>query len=353
MILLFALAWILGLPAYAQEFRRITLSDGRVLVAQVEETTADGLVLRLPQGRTQVGFTEVLSLDLIDRATWESQAPWSVLILPFRGEQPSGEARVAEETTAAVLSRLPAVKVVRAGAYGALTPEQKEAFDRCGADLACVSAAARSAGFTLVLTGQVSPGQGQNASVTLALFGNYALAPNTLGQTEVRYSGSAPSRPRDILIAALGTVKVTADPATLNSMPEVLTDIRVAEPTTPVAEVPVTPPVTPPVVADAPRAVTEEKLRLLAFVPLPGTPSLVRRDWVGFAASWAMVVPTSMVLVGGTGKASFTQGQFLGLSAAGVYTSTVAANLIFGLRGDLSVAALPGGGAAVVVSGTR
>ena len=68
----------------------------------------------------------------------------------------------------------------------------------------------------------------------------------------------------------------------------------------------------------------------LAYVPLPGFPSLVQRDFSTFALAWAVVLPTTAGMSWLIGRATFRRAQTVGLGLAAYYTLTVATNLAMG-----------------------
>jgi hypothetical protein len=70
----------------------------------------------------------------------------------------------------------------------------------------------------------------------------------------------------------------------------------------------------------------------LAYVPLPGFPSLVQRDFGTFALAWAVVLPSTAGMSWLIGRATFRRSQTVGLGLAAYYTLTVATNLALGAR---------------------
>ncbi|NOY25815.1 MAG: hypothetical protein GXP62_08060 [Oligoflexia bacterium] len=106
--------------------------------------------------------------------------------------------------------------------------------------------------------------------------------------------------------------------------------------------------------AEARTGPDDSTLKSLVWVPLPGMPSLAQHDWAAVATSWAIVVPGTAAMVAVAGKVSFSRPQLALTSVASYYLLTVAVNKAVGLRHlDATVAAapLPGGGAAIYVSG--
>jgi len=95
----------------------------------------------------------------------------------------------------------------------------------------------------------------------------------------------------------------------------------------------------------------------LSWIPVPGLPSLARRDMKGFALSWGVVVPGSVAMVGVAGYSSFRSRQFAALGILSYGALTIATNRVVGLRGlgELSVGAAPtpAGGMVVQVGSRR
>jgi len=75
-----------------------------------------------------------------------------------------------------------------------------------------------------------------------------------------------------------------------------------------------------------------DRAQRLAWLPVPGGPSLARRDFTGFAATWAVVVPGTVTFVTLAGHAAHTPGQFALFGLGAFYGLTVTANHGFGLR---------------------
>lgn len=377
--LLAVLAW--ARPAAAEEYRLITLADGRVLQAEIIATTAQGLSLRIPQGRLDVPFASVRNLEAMDAVAYRSQPTWRVLILPFAGPD-TARAEEARASVEDALGRIPAITVgnldglARAGA-------SVEALRACGQDLSCAVAPAGAAGFTAVVSGSLAP---KGASTDLTLSGVFSGAPSTRRSETTPYTGLAGEHPVEILKAAAAALQLRPEDAVVATLPARLgapvaaspwgttaapdVPAPVAAPTGPVATTPwgttpepaptpdPAPTATAPPVAPAAADPSLDRLRRLAWVPLPGMPSIARKDWSGVAKSWGLVVPGSAAMVYVSGRAAFTAPQMVGMSALSVYSLTVLANTVFGLHGaSAGVSPTADGGAAVGVSvplgGTR
>lgn len=354
------LAFLLGLvqPSEAQEFRRITLSDGRSLAARVDATTADGLTLTLPQGTVRVPFSLVMNIENIDEATWKDQPSWDILVLPLSG--PSGLAQPASNATREALSRLPSSRVFEVSQLvSRLDPGAYAGLVACQGNLECATPYAASAGMTAMLSGTVLEGTPSR----VLLKGTFIATPAVRGEGDASLSGPPHEHPRELLTAAALALLVMPSEATLATLPARLSvppPVAGATVTPPsVTTAPVEPAPTKPIEPAAPRTPpSAARLRGLAWVPVPGAPSLARRDWTGFAASWALAIPSSAALVYGAGDSAMTKGEFIGLSVVSCYGATVASNLIFGLReggfgAPITASALPTRGGATVALTVR
>ena len=88
------------------------------------------------------------------------------------------------------------------------------------------------------------------------------------------------------------------------------------------------------------------RLNSLSFVPLPGLPSLIRRDYAGFAGALASAGALTAAVVATTGVTSTKTEEHVVLSLVGAYLASVSTSQLFGRlsldRGkSLTVAAAP------------
>ena len=80
------------------------------------------------------------------------------------------------------------------------------------------------------------------------------------------------------------------------------------------------------VLEDSFRLTDRALLEALAFIPLPGFPSLYQRDMRNFGLAWVAVVPSSVLAAFWLNGASFRPGQAVFLTGAVYYAVTVATN---------------------------
>ncbi|MCB9758859.1 MAG: hypothetical protein H6739_03390 [Alphaproteobacteria bacterium] len=79
-----------------------------------------------------------------------------------------------------------------------------------------------------------------------------------------------------------------------------------------------------------------------AFVPVPGFPALLDRDWAGVGLSWAVAAPSTAAVAMISGQAASHPRQAVGMTLAGYYVATVAANRLFSGRALVAVGPTPG-----------
>lgn len=349
-LLLLLLAGTAG-PARAAEYRRITVNDGRVLVAAVENTTATGLELSMPQGRTTVRFDQVQSLEEVDQATWAAQPSWTVVVLPPSAADAALIATLDQQLRQAV-AEVPAIVATTPDKMSRLTTSQRTAFAACGTDAACIQGFLDATGARVAVSARLD---GPADDRSLVVVTSFAAAPLARREVSVDWLPDAS--------AMAGPLRQTVETA-MHLQPRPVERVlpRSAEPATATATT--TPPVettspaqplAEPRAATASRGPSDAALRAMSWVPLPGLPSAARGDWGGFGASWAVVAPGSVAMVAVAGQASFTRPQMLAAGIGGFYVLTVAANKAIGLRGidaQLSAAPLRGGGAVIGLSGS-
>ena len=351
--------------ASAQEYRRVTLSDGRVLVAEIQETSADGMYVRIPQGQVFVGFTSVLGLEAIAPELYTGQPRWVVTVLPITAAtaELKDDASDARDAVEAGLRSMPHTVVPDLEGVSGNVPSQVWEVG-CGIDAGCAEQTATSVGFTAALTGRLVR---DGDTRTLVLVGAFAGAPSAHFEGRVTYRKKLEP---DLLLgavrAALGME--SGVPATEAAAATATPPADTATAPTDTATAPTDTATAPTDTATAPtdtataatdtataRAAPDEtRLARLSWVPVPGLPAAARGDWAGFGLSWAVVVPGAAAMVHASGRASLTRAPLIGLSALSTYVLTVATNQVVARRplGGATVAASPvaGGGAVVTLS---
>lgn len=334
--------------AHAAEYRKVTLQDGRTLVAEVLDTKPTGLELRLPQGETQVPFDTIASLEPVDASVFESQGPWTIVVLP----PPRGIDDLAPGLSDQVKAGVDAIPDTVRTAPQQLTtldPAGRARFSACGVEPLCIQRHLDQSEATAAISVTVEDASGGRQIVVTGAFSNAPRA-----RREVTVDWNADPAMLSVPIAQAVQTALHLEPTTkavvLPRPDDPVAQVE-PEPTNPVEPKPEKPPKAekPPKEGPSPQA-----LRAMSWAPVPGLPSAARGDWGGFAASWGVVVPGSAAMVYLSGEAGFTPEQFLLTAVGGSYLLTVTANKAIGLRGlDATVSAAPlPGGAALSVSGT-
>ncbi|RME28755.1 MAG: hypothetical protein D6798_01670, partial [Deltaproteobacteria bacterium] len=164
-----------GLPASAAEYRRVTVDDGRVLLAEVADTTDTGLRLRLPQGTTLVAFQDVVNIEEIDEETWRNQEPWQLVVVPPTPRDLQRAPELADALTAAAHD-LSATVPVRPADLATLPVEDRGRLARCGTDRACLQGYLDRSGADVLVAARV---QGPPDAPEIVVAATWAAAPAT------------------------------------------------------------------------------------------------------------------------------------------------------------------------------
>lgn len=363
---------LLAQLAAAAEYRRVELADGRVIVAEVQNTDANGIDVRVPQGRMHLSFDRVLRIDPAEAEAWAAQKPIRVLVLPFTAEggAPAASPESARTRVWDELGKVPAVARVELAAMGGWAPATTlQALAGCGADAGCIGARVASLDVDVVIGGSVR-GSGGEELVLAAAWPLYAdvrttvtarLVPGTppgevawnlsrasLGLLPEPWPGAGPAGvPTGAATLPLGVGQApTAPPAGAAVPPEAsalaasvpagaAVPPEASVPPEPVA-VPSPPPTVLPPVEPAPAGPAAAPPRgprtpdpALAFVPLPGFAQWVAGDAPRALAATAVVVPGTAGLVYLAGAGATRPAEAIALSAAGYYALCVVTGRAF------------------------
>lgn len=158
LVYVFIALLILPRFASASEYRRVELSSGRVLVAQIAATRADGLDLRTPQGIVAIRFEEVQRIDPIDQTLFDQQPPMRVLVLPSPSSADPAENATVDAALRAEIATLPFTRVQDRSDVGGQSANVLPSLTACGEDTACLVGAAAGLDVDVVF---VSTGSGQ------------------------------------------------------------------------------------------------------------------------------------------------------------------------------------------------
>lgn len=339
---LLALLALLAPRAAASEFREITLSDDRVIRGEVLASSDTGLRLQLHQGTAFVPYSDIQNIQDIDEAGWRgSDRVWTAAVSPVLSTsaslQPSAE--LATALVSQALGDFPGIELEDPG----------DAVLACGADPGCALAPAREAGLDLVVLGEVErPSAGDNRLKLTAVF---TASDRSRASATIPWDAADDRAPVVALNALYPVLGLEPDADRVQSMIDGRFRSTSERPRTEApAEPPTAEPTTQPT-EPAPGGLSRGQVAGLAFIPVPGFPSLYQRDLRRFGLSWIAVVPATAVYVGAAGASSVRRGQLLGLGLAGYYVTTVAVNQVMGIHSLestplISLEPQPGGGVA-------
>lgn len=311
--LLLAATALSASTAHAQDrrqFRRLELTDGRRLTAEILATESTGILLRTPQGKSLISFEILRDMSPTDLATYTAQDTWKVYLdLPAP----------LEEEALDLLASIEGVRAAKVGqtAFG-VTPEMAADARACAGAVGCVADATKSAPWMWVVT---------------APDGDVSSLRSTLNTGGSKHTTALESTDRDALWTALHEALGLEPPS-----------------------------------GNAPKAsragggggggsgaFSREKVAALSLVPLPGLPSMAMGDGGNAALAWGLALPITGAFAGASAAAaSDNPGEMAGMMVGGFYVATVFANQVTGMRSlqKQGVAVLPmstehGGGVTV------
>jgi hypothetical protein len=291
--------------ARAAEYRGISIAPGLRIETELLETRSDGFYVRVAQGAFLVPFERVD--DMITLGSAEEIAPsgWTVVVVG------DGEAApLAVQLTRLAYDALPSTRV-----QAPLEVEddaRRLRIDSCGANLTCLSALRVPGEWTWYVVAAIREG-------TLHLQGlpPFLDAPSTATFTPV----GDDTDPLALMSAAGRAIQLDVDEvvpdAVAAAWPDLYRSFDRAQ--------------------GRPNAVASpwnnKRVAALAFAPVPGLPSLVRRDWGEFAGALASTAALTAGWVASTGANATRPAEHVGLSIAGAYVSSVASSQLFGWLG--------------------
>jgi hypothetical protein len=316
--------------AMAQDYRQLSFDDGRVWTVDLVQTDTEGMLVEIPQGRAWVSYETVTSIVSVDTSAIEARRPWQVKLLPIEtgGVEPLlGPAR---EISAALFGQLEAwegisVRRVRTRVDRGVTVDADE---DCGLPSAISLENEEKRGTDYILAGHVREAEG--GGVTLTLCSVYTRGMRRLVWLDVNLQ-MGDIAVDDALSAVFGLL---LDKPVTDTSSEPADD----RPSSPVAEESSAeedpPPEQTPAFKPEDRLETQDSaggqepdLRRLAFVPLPGFPSLYVRDLPRFGGAWAAIVPLStLATLWINTSVAFRPAQRVFLTTAAYYAITVGVN---------------------------
>ncbi len=349
--------------AQDSEFRSLKLSDGRTLVGQVVESTAEGMVMRLPQGTTLVRYEHLMEIGVVDGPASDT-APMGIALAPSVGPDTLiKEAARLDSWLHEAVGAIPQTATTSPDAWAELLGDKGFQLLGCKGDLACLQPMAKATGADLLIVPRLSDGP------ALTLEGYVVGSSTRLGGGSSPLAGTRSELAPHMIRAAFTALGITpeVDMAELakavedgpafasvegadepdppaETQPEVA-EPEVAEPE--VAEPEVAEPEvaesTPPggaltVVRKMPEPSSGPMPQLgtavaLGFVPVPGINSAYLRDLPGFIVSLVGTVALGAVAVYGLGANIRWERPFAASTVLVPYAIGVTFNQVSGLVG--------------------
>ena len=290
--------------AYAApiQYREIKLSDGRDFVAQVVETRAEGMWIRLPQGERLVPFTALEGMKPSDESAYLAQPTWQVAVV-------TSPALFTDVTT--TLNYIQGLDVWTVGMGWPASDigiDQQARAAVCGRDLNClVEALSDEEGRWVIVVEE----DGNGARITSAWTGSTSRFERDLessGQAAL-WSG---------LMSVMELDGVGNPPKGLGAAPRTAQRQPVAAPSEPkTLDEPKAPKSAAPAAHDR-------------YVPVPGYVAIKRKDKQGLTRALAMTLPATAVWVAATGAHAQSPGAHAALGFVGFSTLAITSNHLFG-----------------------
>ncbi len=328
---------LLLLPTLARaqdsEFRSLKLADGRTLVGQVVESTAEGMVMRLPQGTTLVRYEHLMEIGVVDGPAADA-APMGIVLAPSVGPDTLlKEAARLDSWLHEAVGAIPKTEATSPEAWAGMLNDKGFQLLGCKGALGCLQPMAKATGAELLIVPRLSDGP------ALTLEGYVIGSGTKLGAGSAPLAGTRAELAPHMIRAAFTAIGITPEVDTAElakavedgpafasvegaDEPEVV-EPQVAEPE--VAEPEVSEPeaaepeaAEPEVAASTPPGGALTVVRklpepssgpmpnlgtavALGFVPVPGLNSAYLRDLPGFIISLVGTVALGAVAVYGLG----------------------------------------------------
>ncbi len=297
--------WMVTTPAFAAEYRSITLANGRSIPAQIGEVTATEMVLSTPQGEVRIAPNELRSMDPLSAEDYAAHEAWRVLVLPFSGEN-TQDNETARLYINRVIKGIPAVQTVTVDALPPSVGETtRRALAICGTDLQCATRHGSDAGVDIVVMGKTSS---TDQGSVLDVGAVFVDTPEARQRESILYDDALLTQRSSILKATYKVLFLSPPPNP--SIPE----DAVGPPVAAASQVAPPPPSAP---------------ASLAWTPLPGITALNQGNPTGFATAVGIVGVGTAASVAWSGYASYSAPQMVAMSALTSYGLTVFVNHMF------------------------
>ncbi|MCB9678498.1 MAG: hypothetical protein H6737_25580 [Alphaproteobacteria bacterium] len=297
-VLLLALALPATSFAQDRQYRRLKLTDGREIKAEVLETVATGLKMRVPQGETLISFEILMDMVPIDASEYRDQQPIKVWV-----HAPGYESKMA-----AIYGE---VKELVVASDENLPPGVIIGLTECAAEFDCMESKLAGQDWMWLVT--VQPPQDDTKAALI-------VRGRTSGGTEIQRADATTDSAADLWHAGLRVIGLINEG-------EVPKSVLTAVGETDVTVVP--DPVPDP---DAGLGWTRNRVYSSAWTPLPGYSALAQKDTGGFATGLAIGVLGTGVVGGLMAANRVDAPEAIGITAASYYVLSVATNQAFGMK---------------------
>lgn len=285
--------------AMAGEHRRFSVAPGLQIDAEIVASEKEGFRVQIAQGTMIIPFDLLEDMQDLPATDPLGITPWTVVLV---GEP------AAVSFSRAAFAAMPETRVL---GVDELDPTLRA--ESCADSLPCLASLrpagawwalvrARMDGSTLMLDGMPAWRRGEST---------WTVVPaDALGVWQTAQ-------------AAIGLLPDDQVPAAYtDTFPDLLRDLRaVRQPPVPVDPEP------------EPGQWTMRKVAAWSFIPVPGLPSLLQKDYGAFGGALASTAAVTAGWVGATGATSTRRGEHIALATVGSYVGCVASNQLFGALG--------------------
>ena len=300
------LGWLAATPATAAEYRAIQLANGRVIPAEIGETTATEMVLLTPQGEVRIGLHELRSMDPMSPEEYAAIKPLKVLVIPFKG-QASDDATIGAMYVVRVLKGIPAVQALTLEDLPPSVGETtRSALATCETEFYCATRHGADAGADVVVMGEART---EADSKKLYIGAVFVDTPEARKREYIEFKDSLLTHRRALAIKTYHALFLST-PDGIN-LPELPT---------------VSPPAPPEDLAFTPKTSDFERM---AWTPLPGITALKQGNSAGFVTALGVVGAGTAASVAWSGHASYSAPQMVAMNALTGYGLTVLVNHMF------------------------
>jgi len=329
--------------AEAQDYRRLTFEDGREWVVELKGSDTHGMQVEMLQGEAEVSYDDVQEIHQAEQIDYEQAGAWKIRLVRSDFSGNLAQRATADEFR---IDLMEAIKARPGLDPAASRSRVKDVFLPAGAgkckpiDSAVVASEAKrgidylfsinvlaqyGGASTVVLCAEYTAGtrpitRWESGEAAGNLAAGAALS-SVLGLNHSSEAGLDSPPPSESKVPTLSRAESLPEVGKVTGAAQ-----EVAEPSVGIAggdSLVAEEPISLEIVDDQ----VSPELRRLAFVPLPGFPSLYVRDLPRFGRAWVVAVPlTTAAAIWINGSVTFRPGQAFFLTSAAYYAITVGTN---------------------------